>query len=138
LAAIDGSENSSRAADTAIDLAKRNDAALFLVTVVHNPVYAYSEQGAPIQQPVDKARSDAEALVKVAVSRAEERGVKARGEIIENVPSVVDAIADYADEWKVELVVVGTRGLSGLRKLFLGSVSSGVISRVQCSVLVVR
>ena len=50
LAAIDGSENSSRAADTAIDLAKRNDAALFLVTVVHNPVYAYSEQGAPIQQ----------------------------------------------------------------------------------------
>ena len=61
-----------------------------------------------------------------------------RGEIIENVPSVVQAITDYASEWKVDLIVLGTRGLSGFRKLLLGSVSNGVLSHASCSVLVVR
>ena len=138
LVAIDGSENASRAADAAIDLAKRSNAALFLITVIHNPVYADSARGDSAQQHVDKARTDAEELVKLAVSKAEGQGVKVRGEIIENVPSVVDAIAEYAEEWKVELVVVGTRGLSGLKKLFLGSVSNALVARSSCSVLVVR
>jgi nucleotide-binding universal stress UspA family protein len=138
LVAIDCSENSSRAVDAAIDLAKKSNAAVFLITVVHNPVYAYSEQGAPVQQPVDKARTDAEGFLKAAVSKAEVQGLKVRGEIIENVTSVVDAIADYAEEWKVELIVVGTRGLSGLKKMLLGSVSAALISRAPCSVLVVR
>jgi nucleotide-binding universal stress UspA family protein len=138
LVAIDGSEYSSRAADAAIDLAKRSNASLFLITVIHNPVYAHSEVAAGDQQPVDKARTDAEAILKVAVSKAEAQGLKVRGEIVENVPSVVDAIADYAEEWKVELVVVGTRGLSGLKKILLGSVSAALLTRAPCSVLVVR
>jgi len=138
LVAIDGSEDSSKAADIAIDLAKKKNASLFVVTVVHNPVYAHTEQGAPAQQPVDKARTDAEGFLKVTVTRVEAQGLKVRGEVIENVPSVVDAIADYAEEWKVELVVVGTRGLTGLKKILLGSVSAALVSRAPCSVLVVR
>jgi nucleotide-binding universal stress UspA family protein len=138
LVAIDGSEDSSKAADMAIELAKKNNAALFVVTVVHNPVFAHSDQGAPAQQPVDKARTEAEGFLKVAVSKAEAQGLKVRGEIIENVPSIVDAIDDYAEEWKVDLVVVGTRGLSGLKKILLGSVSAALVARAPCSVLVVR
>ena len=138
LVAIDGSENSSRAADAAIDLAKKNNAALFVITVLHNPVYAYSEAGAPVQQPVDKSRSNAEGFMKVAVAKAEVQGVNVRGELLENVPSVVDAIIDYAEKWKVDLVVVGTRGLSGFRKMLLGSVSAALASHAPCSVLVVR
>lgn len=138
LVAIDGSEDSSKAADMAIELAKKNNAALFVVTVVHNPVFAHSDQGAPAQQPVDKARTEAEVFLKAAVSKAEAQGLKVRGEIIENVPSIVDAIDDYAEEWKVDLVVVGTRGLSGLKKILLGSVSAALVARAPCSVLVVR
>ena len=138
LVAVDGSENSSRAADAAIDLAKRSGAALFVVTVIHNPVYAYSEAGAPVQQPMDKARAEAEGFLKAAVAKAEAQGLKVRGELVENVPSVADAIASCAEEWKVDLVVVGTRGLSGLRKLLVGSVSAALVSRAPCSVLVVR
>jgi len=54
------------------------------------------------------------------------------------VSSVVDAIVQFAEKEKVELIVVGTRGLSGLKKLILGSVSSGVVSQAPCSVLVVK
>jgi nucleotide-binding universal stress UspA family protein len=86
----------------------------------------------------DKARRDAEAVVQDIVSKAEASGVKVRGEIVENVPSVVESITDYADEWKVQVIVVGTRGLSGFKKLLLGSVSSALVSHASCSVLVVR
>jgi nucleotide-binding universal stress UspA family protein len=126
LVAIDGSGDSSRAADAAIDMAKKNNAALFVITIIHNPVY------------IDKARTDAEVFLQTAVSKAEAQGVKARGEVVENVPSVVDAISDYAEELKVNLVVVGTRGLSGLKKILLGSVSAALLARAPCSVLVVR
>jgi nucleotide-binding universal stress UspA family protein len=60
LVAIDGSENSSRAADLAIDLAKKSEAALFVISVVHNPVLANPPPGAAARQPVDKARIEGE------------------------------------------------------------------------------
>ena len=138
LVAIDGSEESTRAADVAIELSKKDSASLFVITVVHDAVVVYSEQGAASNLPIDKARADAERFMKSTVSRAEAQGVKVRGEIVEKVPSVVDAIVDNADEWKVDLVVVGTRGLTGLKKLLLGSVSNSVLHYANCSVLVVK
>ena len=69
---------------------------------------------------------------------AEKDGVKVRGEIVENVSSVVESIVDYAEEWKVDMIVVGTRGLTGFKKLLLGSVSTALVSHAPCSVLVVR
>lgn len=138
LVAIDGSEDSSKAADWAIDIAKRGQATLYLITVVQSTIITNSSTGGGPPEPVDKARTAAEALVAKGVSKAEAKGVKVRGEIIENVPSVPDAILDYADEWKVQLIVVGTRGLSGLKRLILGSVSSEIVSKASCSVMVVR
>jgi nucleotide-binding universal stress UspA family protein len=142
LVAVDGSENSQRAAQWAVDLAKKEGASLFVLNVIPIPLYASSNQtgstAPPMKEFFDKARKDAEAVVQDIVSKAEASGVKVRGEIVENVPSVVESITDYADEWKVQVIVVGTRGLSGFKKLLLGSVSSALVSHASCSVLVVR
>lgn len=142
LVAVDGSDNSQRAALWGIDLAKREGASLFVVNVIPTPIYASSSQATlPIPEMkefYDKARTDAESIVQDVVTKAETAGLKVRGEIIENVPSVVESITDYADEWKVEVIVVGTRGLNGFKKMLLGSVSSGLVSHASCSVLVVR
>ena len=89
-------------------------------------------------QYMDLAKKSAEKWVRDIVKEGETAGLKVRGEIIENVPSVVQSITDYAAEWKTDLIVMGTRGLSGFKKLLLGSVSSGVLSHATCSVLVVR
>ncbi|MDA4136722.1 MAG: universal stress protein [Thaumarchaeota archaeon] len=142
LVAIDGSENSLRAAEWAVDLAKKDGASLFVISVIPAPVYSSSAQpGMPaptLKAFFDKARTDAESVVQGVVSKAESSGIKVRGEIIENVPSVVEAVSDYAEEWKVQLIVVGTRGLTGFKKLLLGSVSGALVAHSPCSVLVVR
>jgi nucleotide-binding universal stress UspA family protein len=144
LVAVDGSPNSLRAADAAIDLAKKSDAHLYVLSVIPTPVYAATAvpgavgSGPSSEEFIDRAKKEAEALVAGIVSKAEGQGLKVRGETVENVPSVVEAISDYAQEWRVELIVVGTRGLSGFKKLLLGSVSGALVSHAPCSVLIIR
>ena len=143
LVAVDGSPNSMRAAEMAVDLAKKNGAHLYVLSVISTPVFAATGiQETPASGAAgeffDKAKKDAEGVVAGVVSKANAEGLKVRGEMIENVPSVVEAISDYAEEWKVELIIVGTRGLSGFKKLLLGSVSSALVAHAPCSVLVIR
>lgn len=48
------------------------------------------------------------------------------------------SIVNYADNEKANLIVIGTRGRSGLKKLMLGSVASDVVTYAHCPVLVVK
>lgn len=48
------------------------------------------------------------------------------------------AISDYAEEKKMDMIIVGHRGLSNLKKLFLGSVSSIIVQRAKCNVLIIN
>ncbi len=143
LVAIDGSENSMRAARVAIDLARRTQSSLYVLNVIQAPVFTEVAVPGAISPSVsaeyiDLAKKAAEKWVSEVVKEAEGSGLKVRGEIVQNVPSVVQTITEYASEWKVDLIVLGTRGLSGFKKLLLGSVSGGVLSHAPCSVLVVR
>ena len=64
-----------------------------------------------------------------------QNNVRLRTQVISTDASIVDAIVDYAG---VELIVVGTRGKSGFKKLLLESVASGVVTYSYCPVLVVK
>jgi nucleotide-binding universal stress UspA family protein len=46
-------------------------------------------------------------------------------------------IVEYADAAKADMIVIGSRGLGALKRLVLGSIANGVVSRVSCPVLVV-
>lgn len=52
--------------------------------------------------------------------------------------SVEAAIIEYAEEQHVDLIVMGTRGKSGLKKLLLGSIASAVVTYAGCPVMVVK
>ncbi len=133
--AIDGSVNGKKAADTAIEIAKRFGSQLFILHVI--PTISYHSE--KLQgEFVNVMKRDAEGLIEKTISQAKREGLKVRGEIVSSVPSTIETIIDYASEWKVDLIVVGTRGLSGFKKLLLGSVSSGVVAHAACDVLVVR
>jgi nucleotide-binding universal stress UspA family protein len=47
-------------------------------------------------------------------------------------------IVEYAENKNINLIVVGTRGISGFKKLLLGSVASGIVTYAHCPVLVVK
>lgn len=67
----------------------------------------------------------------------EGKNIKARTVLKEGYPA--DTIVSVAHEEGFDMIVIGSRGLSGLKKLFLGSVSNAIIQEVQnCSVLVVK
>ncbi len=141
LVAVDGSEYSRRAVATAVELCRRLGSELVVLHVVQQPPYLFAAAGVPptaLQQYFQDARKEGWKYVEEAVQKAAEASVKARGEVLERQPSVVEAIASFAANEKVDLIVTGTRGLSGFKKIVLGSVASGVVAHAPCSVLVVK
>ena len=66
------------------------------------------------------------------------RGVKFTAETIFDVASAADSIVNYADDKKADLIVIGTKGRTGLKRLILGSVASGVVTHASCPVLITR
>ena len=143
LAPIDGSKNSRRAIRIAAAIAKKYGARLFVIHVVQTPVYPYIGEMGQMPSPfigeyMDFADREAKKLVNGGVLLAKSHGVRATGQVVMYVPSIVEAITDFAAKNRVDLIVIGTRGLSGFKKLLLGSVTSGIISHAHCEVLVVR
>ncbi|MCS7110075.1 MAG: universal stress protein [Candidatus Caldarchaeum sp.] len=141
LVAVDGSEYSRKAAEVALGLCRGVGADLFVVHVVQQPPYLFAAAGVPpaaLKQFFEDARNEGTKYIDEVLRSAEKAGVKAVGEIVEKAPSVVEAITDYALRNEVDLIVTGTRGLSGFKKLVVGSVASGVVSHAPCSVLVVK
>ncbi len=59
-------------------------------------------------------------------------------EITEGAKSVATTILEYAESNDVNLIIIGSRGRTGFKKLLLGSVSSSIIKNAHCTVLVIR
>lgn len=92
----------------------------------------------PFDKIEEEARRKGEKFVTAAASLAEKKGVRPKTAIIQHVDSLVRAITDYAEKNNINLIVVGTKGLGGFRRLPPGSVASGVVHYDRCSVVVVR
>jgi len=145
LVAVDGSEGSRKASEVAVDLAEKFNAQLYVLYAFRGyPEYmtmfpsAPSPSGEAIQEYEAYARKAALEVVGRTVSIAEKKGVKASPKTSETIGSVVQTITDHALAEKIDLIVMGTRGMGGFKKMLLGSVSSGVVTHAHCPVLVVR
>jgi nucleotide-binding universal stress UspA family protein len=65
--------------------------------------------------------------------------VKLKSEIIEDpISRVGSAIVTYAERENVDLIVIGSRGRTGFKKMLLGSVASDVVTYAHCPVMVVK
>jgi nucleotide-binding universal stress UspA family protein len=146
---IDGSELSMKAADYAIAIARKkgenNNAELLALHVIHSEIkHVYSTYyGGSVNQIsfegiIEDAKRQAQAWFDKVQEEADENNVKLRREIIVNSRSIVGAVVDYAEHEGVDLIVIGSRGLSGFKKLLLGSTASGVITYAHCPVLVIK
>ena len=141
---IDGSEESVNAADYAIAIAKRYNAELIAVNVLTFDIgYAYSSPGVEsppltIREIILLAEDEVKKWFDDIKEKADKSGIRFRSEIIRAKRSTVSTILDYAEEQNINLIAVGTRGRSGIKKMLLGSVASGLVTYAACPVLVVK
>lgn len=143
---MDGSESSAKAADHAIEMARKHDAQLIALNVVVSQLgYAYSSGAfgqvatpSAVNDILDKSKQEAKKWFEDIEKKAATQGIMFKVEMIASPTSVVPAIVDYAEKNKVDLIVIGTKGRSGFAKLLLGSVASGVVTAASCPVMVVK
>ena len=141
LVAVDGSENSIRAARAAMTLCERLGAELSVVQAIPRPQSSrgMSVRLGPLLKDYYAASvREAEKNIQKVVASAQKHGLKVTGEMLDYPSTTVEAILDYAAGAGVDLIVVGTRGLGGFTKLVMGSVSTAIVNHASCSVLVVR
>ena len=139
LVPLDGSDSCFVAAKRAVILAKMAKAELiFMHAVVNLPYVEYESAGLARVQYIDEAKRHAEMWYMNAGDMASKEDVKFSTETVLNVASIANSIVNYAESKNVDLIVMGTKGRTGIKRFLLGSVASGVVAHAKCSVLVVR
>lgn len=135
LIAVDGSAESIDAARKGLELAAALSAHVATIYVVEPAVDYSSEAGIPPAELLQVANRDDD-----AVASALRRAVRIPDDAVHHVRvgQPADAIVDLANDWPADLIVVGSRGRSGIGRVLLGSVAESVVRRAPCPVLVVR
>ncbi len=141
LVCSDGSEHALQAARAAAELAKRFDAEVVLLTAFQDLTAAIAQRSVlrlsldeqAFLRSVTEVLAGAETRTGAIFSQA---GIDYRP--LREVGHPVDAILNVAEVDKIDLIVMGSRGLTGWQALLLGSVSEGVVHHAHGSVLVVR
>ncbi|MGB5089918.1 MAG: universal stress protein [Nitrososphaeraceae archaeon] len=144
LVAVDGSESSLRAADYAIQLAAKEDNARVVLLNILGISTAKQVASSIILAPTfglkeyERYKREAKKCLDKISKRFEEKGIQTIVEIVGGPLPAASSIVNYAENQNVDLIVVGTRGKSGIKKLLLGSVASSVVTHAGSNVLVVK
>jgi nucleotide-binding universal stress UspA family protein len=133
LVPVDGSAYSLKAVETACDLAKAQAPSSVILTAAAMEIPEL-EEGVYI---AEKMKAQAEAALAKAKAVAQGNGISAEV-VLTTGPSPAEEIVKLAKEQKADLIVIGSRGLAGKTRSFLGSTASQVVTYSPCSVLVVK
>jgi nucleotide-binding universal stress UspA family protein len=141
LVPLDGSDAAERGLREAVNLAADRKARLRLLTVVDTLSFGAIEMSAivSVESLIDDLRRQGDRVLAQAQACAAERGVAAetsRGEV-KGTP-VADAIVEEATRHRCDLIVMGTHGRRGLRRIALGSDAELVVRASPVPVLLVR
>jgi nucleotide-binding universal stress UspA family protein len=137
----DGSDAAARAVRDAAELLPGRQALVLFVwqSVTHNALAAMAGGLALLPEDVDDRSAAAAAeAAEQATQRAREAGFDAQPLVAEAVGPVWQTILDTARERDAAMIVVGARGLSGVQKVLLGSVSEKVVRHADRPVLVMH
>ena len=139
MVAIDGSEHSLKAAEYALEVAKSFGAQLYAVTVTSVPEsYHLKQQDVLNKGEMDESMNDAKMWLEKFNHSAKLGNIELKTELINSHRPIDYVILEYAEGKNVDLIVVGTRGRSGFKKLLLGSTASSVVTYAHCPVMVVK
>jgi nucleotide-binding universal stress UspA family protein len=139
LLATDGSEEADLAALRAVDLADATDSELHVVHVGVVPIFLQSYPGTlgyydKLYEQIEKMSRE---LLRKQTWRVKAAGGTVAGAHLRMGEVALEIVA-LAEELGADLIVMGSRGLGGVRRALMGSVSDSVVRHAHCPVLVVR
>ena len=135
--ATDGSPTAEKATQTAIELAQLLEAELLVVTAWSIPYTTVGLAPAPpLEGLAQLGEDDARKIVAAAAAQAEDAGVEARTLVLRGFP--VEELCLAAERFQPRFLVIGSHGWGLVKRAIFGSVSTGVLHRATCPVLVVR
>ena len=138
LLATDGSPSAAAATREAITLARALDLPLVAVAVEHVtvPAYGYYGYGEIYKELVENEHLHAQRILAETAHQADEENVDCDTVAVKG--QAVDEICRVASERDAKLIVIGAHGWGPIHRFVFGSVSTGVLHRADCPVLVVR
>ena len=135
LVAIDGSDESMNAADYAVSISKEYNAELYALYVIRADVDLFGVH--PNSEYATTMKNEGEKYLDKVKRKAAEKDIQIKSEVIASI-NIAGGIVDFAEENNIDLIVIGTRGSSGFKKLLLGSVAAYTITYAHCPVMVVK
>jgi len=137
LVPFDGSSFAKRAYLRALDISQRHNSKITVIIVIKKefpPIVGFSRMQPKLMKAHEKhAKKQIVNLKKIA----EKRGVSFQSKIKQGT-SIVKEIINFAKTKKFDLIVMGSHGRTGIKKLALGSVANGVIQHTKCPVMVTK
>ncbi len=131
LVPVDFSEPSGKALDHAIGMAKTYGAKIELVHVYHVPALGPYAESLPVEYS-QGMREEAQSQLDTWFGRVRDAGVDGEAHLIEGSPA--REIVELARQLRVDHIVSGTRGLTGLKHLMLRSVANRTVRLARCPV----
>ena len=141
LVAIDGSKESMDAAEYALEMTKKFNAELIALTVIRLPLSSYGLSSAKneLKRPKEKEEIlESKQWFDNLSKKAQQGNIRMKTETINSQMSIEGEIVEYAEHHDIDLIIMGTKGSSGFKKLLLGSTASGVITYATCPVMIVK
>ncbi len=144
LVCIDGSKHSELALSKAIFIAEKYKSKLLLLTVIEESLFDFwneTEYAVGLKRPQFHPKED---------SKTWRHGRKILEKFSKKIPSkiefgekilvgdIANEIINYSKKEKIDLIILGARGIGGFVKLLLGSISSKVSGHAPCSILIIR
>jgi nucleotide-binding universal stress UspA family protein len=134
LVPLDGSESSLHALEKAVQIAKKFDGRITLINIYS--LSSFNVTPAQVFAYVLEIRKSGESILAEGEKKVKAEGLQAETFLREG--HIAEEILKMAREGNFDLIVMGARGLSKLKELFLGSVSHGVTMHAPCPVLIVK
>jgi len=137
LVPVDFSEHAEPVIEWATHLAEEHGSTIVLLHAYHLPVEFQQLEGAYLPQDFwDSVHGESEQQLGRHADRIRERGIPVEILVREGYPATV--IEDEAQAQRADLIVIGCRGLSGLKHMLLGSIAERVVQKSACPVLTVK
>jgi len=134
LVATDGSEHSMKALKRAMELAEKEGAEITLLSVAYFSREDLDEIPLNVQE---KLESQAATALKKAKALFDEKGIQVEA-VLEAGYVPANNIITKAESGKFDLILLGSTGLSGVKRLLIGSTAAKVVANAPCSVAVIR